>query len=81
MVELIGVIASLIVSVSFFMNGERRIRYVNLIGSIVFAIYGFLMGSISIVFLNALSIIVNTVKIYKLNKEEISNENNDNPHQ
>lgn len=77
MIEMIGIIASSVVAVSFFMNGERRIRTVNTIGSIIFAIYGLLIGSVSIVFLNALSIIVNAIKIYKIIKEEISNEQND----
>lgn len=72
MVEIMGVIASVMVATSFFMNGERHIRAVNTAGSIIFVIYGILIGSISVAFLNAVSIIVNTVKIYKINKEDNS---------
>lgn len=72
MVEIIGIIASITVAVSFFMNGETRIRTVNIIGSAIFGIYGILIGSISIILLNAVSIIVNIMKIYKINKEDNS---------
>lgn len=71
MVELIGVIASIVVVISFFMNGEKRIRKTNIVGSFIFALYGFLITSISILFLNIVSVIVNIIKIYKLNEEEI----------
>lgn len=71
MVELIGVIASIVIVISFFMNSEKGIRKINLFGSFIFAIYGGLIGSISVLFLNSVSVIVNIVKIYKLNQEEI----------
>lgn len=74
MVEIIGVVASIIIVISFFMNGEKRIRIVNTVGSIIFAVYGFLLGSISILFLNIVSVVVNIIKIYKLKEEEIKNE-------
>ena len=68
MVEIIGLIASVLVAASFFMNGERFIRAVNMIGAAVFVIYGLLIGSISVVLLNALSIVVNVVKLYKIKR-------------
>lgn len=72
MVEIIGIIASITVAVSFFMNGETHIRAINIIGSAIFGVYGILIGSISIILLNAVSIIVNIMKIYKINKEDNS---------
>ena len=72
MVELIGIIASVMIVISFFMNGERRIRAVNMVGSIIFVVYGIWIGSISVAFLNTVSIIVNTMKIYNINKEDNS---------
>lgn len=78
MVEVIGIIASMLVTVSFFMNGEKRIRLANLIGSVVFLAYGLMLGSISVIFINLVSIVVNAIKIYKINKENNSNEKNDN---
>ena len=78
MIELIGMVASITVAISFFMNGEHRIREVNMIGSAIFTVYGLMLGSISLMFLNTLSIIVNTIKLYKIYKGENPNENNDN---
>ena len=78
MIELVGIIASVVVAIAFFVNGERHIREVNMIGSAIFVIYGLLISSISLVFLNTLSIFVNTIKLYKIYKGDIPNENNDN---
>lgn len=72
MVEIIGIIASAMIVISFFMNGERRIRAVNMVGSVIFVVYGIWIGSISVAFLNTVSIIVNTMKIYNINKEDNS---------
>lgn len=49
-----------------------------MVGSAVFIIYGVLIGSFSVIFLDSVSIIVNTVKIYKINKERKSNETDEN---
>lgn len=70
MVEIIGLVASVLVAASFFMNGETFIRAVNIIGSVVFVIYGMLISSLSVMLLNTISIAVNTVKIYNLKKEK-----------
>lgn len=70
MIELIGIMASVVIVISFFMNGESKLRTLNIVGSIVFVIYGVLIGSVSVVFLNAVSIIVNVVKVHRLRKEK-----------
>ena len=70
MIELIGIMASVVIVISFFMNGESKLRTLNIAGSIVFVIYGVLIGSVSVVFLNAVSIIVNVVKVHRLRKEK-----------
>ena len=69
MVEVIGIAASVMIVVSFFVNGEKTIRAANMVGSAVFIIYGVLIGSFSLIFLNSASIVVNAIKIYKINKE------------
>lgn len=78
MVEVIGIVASVMIVASFFVNGEKTIRAANIAGSAVFIIYGVLIGSFSVIFLNSASIIVNTIKIYKINKERKSNEEDEN---
>ena len=70
MIELIGIMASVVIVISFFMNGESKLRTLNIVGSIVFVIYGVLIGSVSVVFLNAVSTVVNFVKIHRLRKEK-----------
>lgn len=70
MIELIGIMASVVIVISFFMNGESKLRTLNIVGSIVFIIYGVLIGSVSVVFLNAVSTVVNFVKIHRLRKEK-----------
>lgn len=78
MVEVIGIVASVMIVASFFVNGEKTIRAANMVGSVVFIIYGVLIGSFSLIFLNSASIIVNTIKIYKINKERKSNGTDEN---
>lgn len=69
MIEFIGIVASSIIVISFFLDGETKLRSFNILGSIIFVIYGVLIGSISIVFLNLVSTVVNLVKINKLKKD------------
>lgn len=78
MKEIVGIIASVLIMTSFLTKGEKAIRAFNMIGSAIFILYGVLLGSFSIVILNLMSIIINARRIYKLNKEEKSNETNEN---
>ena len=80
MIEVLGIIASILVAASFFMNGEKFIRAVNIIGSAVFIIYGMLIGSVSVALLNSISIAVNAFKIYNI-KRRNNNEKDDHSHQ
>ena len=63
MYELIGVLASVIVLLSFVMNGESKIRIINIVGALLFVIYGLLINAFSVWFLNGTLLIVH---IYKL---------------
>ena len=72
--EIIGIIASLIVLLSFAQPNEIRIRLVNSIGSTLFVIYGILIGSISVWFLNGVCVIVNAIKILKERKSKANKE-------
>lgn len=70
MTETIGMTASVVVALSFFMNGEKRIRLVNTIGSLLFLFYGVLIHSISLVSLNVLSCVVNLIKVHRILKNK-----------
>ena len=66
MYELIGVLASLIVLLSFVMNGESRIRIINIVGALLFVIYGLLINAFSVWFLNGTLLIVHIYKLIKM---------------
>ena len=57
-VELIGIVATLFVLVSFLMKDAARIRKVNIVGAFLFVVYGLLINSISVWLLNAILMIV-----------------------
>lgn len=69
MYEIIGVIASVIVLISFVMNGEKKIRIINIIGAILFIVYGILINAFSVWFLNGALLFVHVYKLIKLNKD------------
>lgn len=66
--EIIGTIASIVIMLAFILNGEKKIRIVDLIGAILFIVYGVLIKSFSVVFLNGCLILVQIYKLYKLRK-------------
>ncbi len=65
--EVLGIIASLLVLVSFTFNNIKLIRVINIIGCILFVIYGLLINSFSVWFLNGALILVH---IYYLSKNK-----------
>ena len=64
-VELIGIIATIFIVVAFSMDGEKKIRILDLVGAVLFVIYGLLIKSFSTCLLN---LILVGVQIYKLVK-------------
>ena len=64
--EIIGTIASIVILMAFVLNGEKKIRIVDLVGAILFIVYGILIESFSVVFLNSCLSIVQIYKLYKL---------------
>lgn len=70
-IEIIGIIATLMVLVSFTMTGEVEIRSINIIGAVLFVIYGIFLQAFSIWFMNGLLIIIQVYKITQLRKDEI----------
>ena len=66
--EIIGIIASGFVLLSFLYSGEWKIRIVNIIGSVLFVIYGLFIGALSVYLMNGILIIVHISKLLKLKK-------------
>ena len=51
-IEILGIVATLFVLLSFLFNKQKTIRIVNIIGAVVFVVYGILINSISVWLLN-----------------------------
>lgn len=66
--EIIGIIATLFVLLSFLMKKIELVRIINIIGATLFVIYGVLIGAFSTWLLNALLIIIHIVYLIKLKK-------------
>lgn len=67
MYEIIGIIGTLFVLLSFLMKKVKHIRIINIIGAIFFVIYGLLIGAFSTWLLNGILILIH---IYFLLKGE-----------
>ena len=68
--EIIGIVATLFVLLSFLFTAEKRIRQINIIGAVLFVIYGVVIGAISIYILNGALILIHIFKLYKQRKDD-----------
>lgn len=66
MIELIGILATMLVLISFLMENELHIRVVNIFGAILFVVYGILISSLSVWLLNGVLIFIHLHRIKKL---------------
>ena len=64
--ELLGIVATLFVLGSFTVDGERKIRKINIVGATLFIIYGIAIGALSVWLLNAALLAVHIYKLRKL---------------
>lgn len=76
-VEAIGIVATLLVLISFVNSRVSRIRFINMIGSAAFVVYGLLIHSLSVWLLNGVMILVNGYKLYKLHRSKNKEVGND----
>lgn len=65
--EILGMIATIIVLISFLMKGERKIRTINIIGAICFVIYGLSIKALSVWVLNGALVIIHIYKLFNKN--------------
>ena len=59
--EVLGIVASVCVLISFMFKNQKKIRCINMIGCILFIVYGILIKSFSVVFLNFCTMIVHII--------------------
>lgn len=57
-IEWIGMIASVIIVISFFMKDIYWVRMINIIGAIMMVIYGIVIGAMSVYILNGMLVLV-----------------------
>ena len=72
-VEYLGLLATLLVVVSFLFQNIVLIRLVNGLGAILFVIYGSLIHSPSVVIVNTVVIAVQFVQLVKLGRNARAN--------
>lgn len=69
MSEFIGILATLLVLLSFLQKSEEKIRGLNVIGAFVFVVYGLAIDSFSVWFMNSILIFIHSKRLYELRKE------------
>ena len=65
-VEIIGIVATIFVLLSFMMRDVKRIRAINIIGALLFVFYGFMIDSFSTSLLNSALVIIHTFYLFKM---------------
>ena len=74
--EWLGIIASLIVLISFLTSNQIKTRIINMVGCVVFVVYGFMLPAYSTAFMNAAMLVVHIVFLtrhfLKKRKEKLS---------
>lgn len=69
-IEALGIVATLLVLLSFLFKDTKRIRIVNIFGAAVFVVYGALQGAISVWLLNGILILVHSVYLIREYKKK-----------
>lgn len=68
-VQAIGILAAVIVFVSFFSKDMKRVRIINSIGCIVFIIYGLLISAYGVWLLNLATLVLHMVMLRRMENE------------
>ena len=63
--EIIGIIATLFVLLSFLFKDAKTIRTVNIIGAILFVVYGWNLHALSVWLLNGVLVAIHILYILK----------------
>ena len=61
--ELIGLLGTIFVLLSFIQNDEKRIRKINILGAVLFVCYGLITKTYSTAFLNLCLCIIHIIKL------------------
>lgn len=66
MIEGLGIVASVLVLISFLFNNAMAIRAVNVIGAIMFVVYGIAIDAFSVWFLNGSLVLVHIYHMVRM---------------
>ena len=64
--EIIGLVATILVLISFLFKNVRTIRLISIVGCIVFVVYGIMISALSIWLLNGLLIFIHIYFLLRL---------------
>lgn len=67
--EIIGLIGTLIVLISYTFTKTKYIRIVNCIGSVFFIVYGILVSAFSTALLNSACLVIHTIKLIQESRQ------------
>lgn len=68
--ELIGLLATGFVLISFLTTGEKNIRRINIVGALLFVAYGYFIQSFSVSLLNGALFIIHVYKLTILGRSK-----------
>ncbi|WP_414632760.1 YgjV family protein [Clostridium sp. UBA3887] len=69
LIEWIGYLATILITISMFMKEIFKLRFINLMGCILFVIYGLIIGAYPVAIANAIIVFINLYYLYKLFRE------------
>lgn len=69
-IEIVGLMATILILVSFLMNEPKYIRIINAFGALLLVIYGFVLGAVSVYLLNGILIAIHVTKLIQIMQAE-----------
>lgn len=63
--EWLGILGTLFIILAFTMNGETKIRVLDMVGALLFIVYGFTINSFSTILLNVVLVFVQAYKLLR----------------
>lgn len=71
-IEILGYIASGLITLSLMMRSIVRLRWINLAGALAFTVYGAVIRAYPVAVLNALVVVINLVHLWRMRRAEES---------
>lgn len=69
-IELIGIVATVFVLLSFLMKDLKKVRIINIVGAILFVLYGVLIGALATWLLNGILVVIHIVFLIRAKRQD-----------